>query len=51
MNPYQPIPVHILSFAVIQSRVLVYAGTNLTEKEKYLRARIDLIKNSNTPRL
>ena len=27
MNPYQPIPFHILSFAVFQSRILIYAGS------------------------
>ena len=27
-NPYQPIPFHILSFAVFQSRILIYAGSN-----------------------
>ena len=26
MNPYQPIPFHILYFAVFQSRILIYAG-------------------------
>ena len=29
MNPYQPIPFHILSFAVFQSRILIYAGSNI----------------------
>ena len=46
MNPYQPIPFHILSFAVFQSRILIYAGSNIydgiAEEEKYLRGRIDL---------
>ena len=31
MNPYQPIPFHILSFAVFQSRILIYAGPNIYE--------------------
>ena len=26
-NPYQPIPFHIFSFAVFQSRILIYAGS------------------------
>ena len=36
MNPYQPIPFHILSFAVFQSRILIYAGSNIEipEEEK-----------------
>ena len=36
MNPYQPIPFHILSFAVFQSRILIYAGSNIeiAEEEK-----------------
>ena len=29
MNPYQPIPFHILSFAVFQSRILIYASLNM----------------------
>ena len=29
MNPYQPIPFNILSFAVFQSRILIYAGSNI----------------------
>ena len=29
MNPYQPISFHILSFAVFQSRILIYAGSNI----------------------
>ena len=39
MNPYQPIPFHILSFAVFQSRILIYAGSIVekAEEEKYLR--------------
>ena len=31
MNPYQPIPFHILSFAVFQSRILIYASSTSTE--------------------
>ena len=31
MNPYQPIPFHILSFAVFQSRILIYAGSTSDE--------------------
>ena len=31
MNPYQPIPFHIFSFAVFQSRILIYAGSNIYE--------------------
>ena len=46
MNPYQPIPFHILSFAVFQSRILIYAGSNIYQKKKYLRGRIDLIKKN-----
>ena len=34
MNPYQPIPFHILSFAVFQSRILIYAGSNEIVEEK-----------------
>ena len=34
MNPYQPIPFHILSFAVFQSRILIYAGSEIAEEEK-----------------
>ena len=34
MNPYQPIPFHILSSAVFQSRILIYAGSNISEEEK-----------------
>ena len=29
MNPYQPIPFHILSFDVFQSRILIYASSNI----------------------
>ena len=51
MNPYQLIPFHILSFAVFQSRILIYAGSNIAEeqkKERYLRGRIYLVnKNIN----
>ena len=35
MNPYQPIPFHILSFAVFQSRILIYAGSTSTTYELY----------------
>ena len=34
MNPYQPIPFHILSFAVFQSRILIYAGSNDSRRRK-----------------
>ena len=34
MNPYQPIPFHILSFAVFQSRILIYAGSTSIAEEK-----------------
>ena len=37
MNPYQPIPFHILSLAVFQSRILIYAGLTsdeIAEEEK-----------------
>ena len=45
MNPYQPIPFHILSFAVFQSRILIYASsTRDSRRRKYLRGRIDLVK-------
>ena len=40
MNPYQPIPFHILSFTVFQSRILIYAGSNIyeiAEEEKVLQ--------------
>ena len=40
MNPYQPIPFNILSFVVFQSRILIYAGSNIY----VLRGRIDLVK-------
>ena len=33
MNPYQPILFHILSFAVFQSRILIYAGSNIYDDE------------------
>ena len=44
MNPYQQIPFHILSFAVFQSRILIYAGSNIAEKEKVFERRIELVK-------
>ena len=31
MNPYQPIPFYILSYAVYQSRILIYARSNIDE--------------------
>ena len=31
MNPYRTIPFHILSLAVFQSRILIYAGSNIYE--------------------
>ena len=34
MNPYQLIPFHILSFAVLQSRILIYAGSNIIAEEE-----------------
>ena len=34
MNPYQPIPFHILSFAVFQSRILIYAGSNIYDRRR-----------------
>ena len=41
MNPYQPIPFHILSFVVFQSRILIYDGSNISdeiaEEKKYMR--------------
>ena len=32
MNPYQPIPFNILSFAIFQSRIIIYAGSNNSTK-------------------
>ena len=32
MNPYQPIPFHILSLAVFQSRILIDAGSNIYDE-------------------
>ena len=47
MDPYQPIPFHILSFAVFQSRILIYAGSNIAEEEKvFERKYLDLVKKS-----
>ena len=37
MNPYQPIPIHILSSAVFQSRILIYAGSCWLEEFKLLQ--------------
>ena len=36
MNPYQPIPFHILSFAVFQSRFLIYLSSadEIAEEKK-----------------
>ena len=34
MNTYQPIPFHIIYSAVFQSRILIYAGSNIAEEEK-----------------
>ena len=53
MNPYQPIPFHILSFAVFQSRILIYASSTshdeIAEEEledlKVLRRSPDLLNN------
>ena len=46
MNPYQPIPFHILSFAVFQSRILIYAGSNIyneiAEEKKILERNMDI---------
>ena len=45
MNPYQPIPFHILSFAVFQSRTLIYAGSNAEEKVFERKDRFSLKKH------
>ena len=37
MNLYQPIPFHILSLAVFQSRILIYAGSIAEEKTVFER--------------
>ena len=44
MNPYQPIPFHILSLAVFQSRIFVYAGSNIeiAEEKKVFDRNIDI---------
>ena len=44
MNPYQPIPFHILSFAVFQSRILMYAGSTseIAEKKKVFERNMDI---------
>ena len=46
MNPYQPIPLHILSFAVLQSRILIYAGSNIlmriAEEKKVFERNMDI---------
>ena len=31
MNLYRPVPFHVKSFAVFQSRILIYAGSNIYE--------------------
>ena len=41
MNPYQPIPFHILSFAVFQSRILIYAGSDEIAGEEKVFERND----------
>ena len=41
MNPYQPIPFHILSFAVFQSRILIYAGSNIYSRRRKVFERKD----------
>ena len=33
-NPYQPMTFHILSFAVFQSRILIYAGSNIKSRRE-----------------
>ena len=46
MNPYQPIPFHILSFAVFQSRILINEGSNIdeiAEEEKVFERKDGLI--------
>ena len=50
MNAYQPIPFHILSFAVFQSRILIYAGHSSREKRileeyGYLVNKINMSEN------
>ena len=35
MNPYQPIPFHILSFDVFQSRILIYTSSTSSTYELY----------------
>ena len=50
MNPYQPIPFHILSFAVFQSRILNYASSTseIAEEEKVFERKDRLsLKNIN----
>ena len=45
MNPYQPIPFHILSFAVFQSRILIYASSTsdeLAEEKKVFERNMDI---------
>ena len=40
MNPYQPIPFHILSFAVFQSRILIYLSS--AEEKKVFERNMDI---------
>ena len=46
MNPYQPIPFHILSLAVFQSRILIHAGSNIydeiAEEKKVFERNVDI---------
>ena len=43
MNAYQPIPFHILSFAVFQSRILNYASSNeIVEEKKVFERNMDI---------
>ena len=43
MNAYQPIPFHILSFAVLQSRILNYASSNeIVEEKKIFERNMDI---------
>ena len=44
MNPYQPIPFHILSFAVFQSRILIYLSSTdkIAEEKKVFERNMDI---------
>ena len=44
MNPYQPIPFHILSFVVFRSRILIYAGSTdeIAEEKKVFERNMDI---------